>query len=155
MVLNLPEVMSSHEVLGVPNVSAFFGTAPDFWNLLLMGMVKVIPASLLGNRDFATKFAAVSLPINRLVDAVVGSAAGIRIDVKDESNENQSYALWTGRYLSQAVGLCTAAMAVEILTCLESLPPGVMYPEEAISQNAESEARFLSRASKGAIDWKI
>jgi hypothetical protein len=46
MILNLPEVMSTHEVLGVPNVSAFFGTAPDFWNLLLMGIVKVIPASL-------------------------------------------------------------------------------------------------------------
>ena len=29
---NLPEVASAHEVLGVPSVSARFGTAPVFWN---------------------------------------------------------------------------------------------------------------------------
>ena len=36
------------------------------------------------------------------------------------------------RYLSQAVGLCTAAMAVELLSTRESLPSGVMYPEEVL-----------------------
>jgi saccharopine dehydrogenase-like NADP-dependent oxidoreductase/ATP-dependent Clp protease adapter protein ClpS len=115
MILNLPEAASAHEVLKVPNVSAFFGTAPDFWNLLLIALVKIVPASLLGDRDFAAKFAAVSLPVNRVVDAVVGSAAAIRVDVKDESNKIVRTALWTGRYLSQAVGVATAAMALALL----------------------------------------
>jgi len=155
MILNLPEVLSAHAVLGVPNVSAFFGTAPDFWNLLLLAMVKLVPASLLGDRDFATKFAAISLPINRAVDAVVGSAAGIRIDVKDESNETQRRALWTGKYLSQAVGLCTAAMAVELLEIQGELPAGVWFPEEVTLRSLASEKRFLARASKGAMEWQL
>lgn len=155
MILNLPEVLSAHAVLGVPNVSAFFGTAPDFWNVLLLALVKIVPASLLGDRQFATKFAAISLPINRLVDAVVGSAAGIRIDVRNEKNETQRCALWTGRYLSQAVGLCTAAMAMELLEIQGDLPAGVWFPEEVTLRSLETETRFLARASKGAIDWKI
>jgi len=56
-------VLSAHAVLGVPNVSAFFGTAPDFWNLLLLAMVKFVPASLLGDRDFATKYDALSISL--------------------------------------------------------------------------------------------
>jgi hypothetical protein len=82
----------------VPNVSAYFGTAPDFWNVLLIAMVNLLPSTLLASRDFANKLAALSLPINRVVDALVGSSAGIRIDIKGEDNSIQRTAMWTGVY---------------------------------------------------------
>ncbi|KAK6141533.1 hypothetical protein DH2020_024725 [Rehmannia glutinosa] len=42
--LNLPEVRSIHEVLGVPTVSARFGTAPFFWNWGMVAMTYLLPA---------------------------------------------------------------------------------------------------------------
>ncbi|KAJ0083676.1 hypothetical protein Patl1_29520 [Pistacia atlantica] len=39
---NLPEVRSAHEILGVPTVSARFGTAPFFWNLGMVAMTKLL-----------------------------------------------------------------------------------------------------------------
>lgn len=41
---NLPEVRSAHEILGVPSVSARFGTAPFFWNWGMEAMTKLFPA---------------------------------------------------------------------------------------------------------------
>lgn len=40
---NLPEVMSAHEVLGVPTVSARFGTSPFFWNWGMEIMANFVP----------------------------------------------------------------------------------------------------------------
>ena len=57
---NLPEVASAHEVLGVPSVSARFGTAPVFWNWA-MGAVAtfsppVVPSVLAIVLDVLTLF---------------------------------------------------------------------------------------------------
>jgi hypothetical protein len=41
---NLPEVRSAHEILGVPSVSARFGTAPFFWNWGMEAMTKLFPS---------------------------------------------------------------------------------------------------------------
>ncbi|XP_058098665.1 uncharacterized protein LOC131243365 isoform X2 [Magnolia sinica] len=41
--LNLPEVKSAHEVLGVPTVSARFGTAPFFWNWGMEAIANLVP----------------------------------------------------------------------------------------------------------------
>lgn len=41
---NLPEVSSAHEILGVPTVSARFGTAPFFWNWGMEAMTKLLPS---------------------------------------------------------------------------------------------------------------
>lgn len=41
---NLPEVRSAHEILGVPSVSARFGTAPFFWNWGMEVMTKLLPS---------------------------------------------------------------------------------------------------------------
>ena len=41
---NLPEVRSAREVLGVPTVSARFGTAPFFWNWAMEAMTSLLPA---------------------------------------------------------------------------------------------------------------
>lgn len=40
---NLPEVRSAHEVLGIPTVSARFGTSPFFWNWGMEAMTKLLP----------------------------------------------------------------------------------------------------------------
>lgn len=40
---NVPEVASANQVLGVPNISARFGTAPFFWNWTLSAMIKLLP----------------------------------------------------------------------------------------------------------------
>lgn len=40
---NLPEVRSAYEVLGVPTVSARFGTAPFFWNWGMEAMTNLLP----------------------------------------------------------------------------------------------------------------
>lgn len=40
---NLPEVRTAHEVLGVPTVSARFGTAPFFWNWGMEAMASLLP----------------------------------------------------------------------------------------------------------------
>ena len=148
MCLNLPEVRSAHEVLGVPNVSAYFGTSPDFWNLLLLAMAAFLPRTLLNDRRFVQQLASATLPVNRLVDVFAGSAAGIRIDIKDEANRILRTGLWTGKYLSQATGRATAAMALELLELQRQggLSGGVWYPEEVMLGSVESEQRFLSRA---------
>ncbi|GFY94303.1 saccharopine dehydrogenase [Actinidia rufa] len=41
--LDLPEVTSAHEVLGVPTVSARFGTSPFFWNWGMEVMTNLLP----------------------------------------------------------------------------------------------------------------
>ncbi|EKX49272.1 hypothetical protein GUITHDRAFT_162125 [Guillardia theta CCMP2712] len=148
----LAEPCQVYRILNIPNVDATFATAPEFWNVLLRGIVKVIPRKLLSDRSFASKFAAISLPINRLVDAIVGSSAAIRIDVEDKNQQTLS-SIWYGRYLNQAVGVATAAMAMELLE-LQGLPAGVFYPEELemIAPGREEQAEgyqvFLARASK-------
>lgn len=40
---NLPEVRSAHEILGIPSVSARFGTAPFFWNWGMSAMTNLLP----------------------------------------------------------------------------------------------------------------
>ncbi|KAK9128841.1 hypothetical protein Syun_017638 [Stephania yunnanensis] len=42
--LHLPEVRSAYEVLGVPTVSARFGTAPFFWNWGMAILTSLVPA---------------------------------------------------------------------------------------------------------------
>lgn len=46
---NLPEVRSAHEILGVPTVSARFGTAPFFWNWGMSAIAKFVPVVCYGN----------------------------------------------------------------------------------------------------------
>lgn len=42
---SLPEVASGHEVFGVPNISARFGTSPEIWNWAMVAMAKLVPQS--------------------------------------------------------------------------------------------------------------
>lgn len=40
---NLPEVRSAYDILGVPTVSARFGTSPFFWNWGMQAIVNFVP----------------------------------------------------------------------------------------------------------------
>ncbi|CAN0466798.1 unnamed protein product, partial [Phaeothamnion confervicola] len=58
--LPLPQqAFTCHEVLKVPNIDTYFGTAPQGWNYLLAAMAR-LPESVLGNRDLMQALAAFS-----------------------------------------------------------------------------------------------
>jgi saccharopine dehydrogenase-like NADP-dependent oxidoreductase len=78
--LSLIECESCH-LSGVKSVETYFGTAPPFWNSLFVAMTRIIPQSILQNRELMDVFAAASLPMVRLVDSLVGSTNGDRTTV--------------------------------------------------------------------------
>lgn len=71
---NLPETVSAYKYLGVPSVSARFGTDPFFWNWAMWLTARLLPRSLLNDREFVKKFAALSDPFVRAVDKWAGEA---------------------------------------------------------------------------------
>ena len=71
--LDNPDVPTSAEALGVDSCSSSFGTYPTVWNGLF-GAMKVLPRSLLYNKDAMQGLALFSMPIIRAVDAL-----GLRI----------------------------------------------------------------------------
>ncbi|CAI5457587.1 unnamed protein product [Closterium sp. Yama58-4] len=64
--LNLPEVVSAHEVLGVPTVSARFGTAPHMWNWAMHLLRSLLPQV----RPAASVSAAGPQAVQRMVGAL-------------------------------------------------------------------------------------
>ena len=40
---SLPEVSSGHNVFGVPNISARFGTSPEVWNWAMVALARLVP----------------------------------------------------------------------------------------------------------------
>lgn len=69
---NLPETISAYKYLNVPSVSARFGTDPFFWNWAMWLTARLVPRNLLNDRDFVKRFAALSDPLVRSVDKLVG-----------------------------------------------------------------------------------
>lgn len=133
-----------HDILGVGNVKSLFGTAPAFWNALL-GVMAQLPPSLLANEDLMSKLAVFSLPIVRLVDSFAGATNAMRCDVS--SDGIKATALYAHENLEPCVGECVAAFCAAVLS--EAVPPGVWFPEEAISGGGDAAA-VLKLASVGA-----
>mmetsp|Transcript_20087 Transcript_20087/g.22961 ORF Transcript_20087/g.22961 Transcript_20087/m.22961 type:complete len:204 (+) Transcript_20087:357-968(+) len=104
----------------VPNVSSRFGTDPLPWNYLF-GAMKSIPRSILYNRNLMQQFALFSEPIIRVVDKLVGATNAMRVDVstKGGAGDNEKKITVTSLIvhtdLEMAVGLATAAFALEVL----------------------------------------
>lgn len=40
---SLPEVSSGHQIFGVPNISARFGTSPEVWNWAMVALARFVP----------------------------------------------------------------------------------------------------------------
>lgn len=131
----------------VPNVSSRFGTAPLVWNYLFGGM-KVLPRSLLYNRNAMQAFALFSEPIIRLVDRLVGATNAMRVDVtgcalrRDGTKVGRETITLRVAHddLEMCVGLATAAFALEVARSMydfgsgdgatPTVLPGVFFPVE-------------------------
>lgn len=147
--LNLLETASIHDILGVANVKSLFGTAPGFWNSLL-GLMAQLPPSLLANEELMSKLAVFSLPIVRLVDAFAGATNAMKCDVTTSTKDPaiRATALYAHENLEPCVGECIAAFCAAVLT-EGVVPPGILFPEEAIAGGADAAA-VLGLASVGA-----
>ncbi|KAI3822494.1 hypothetical protein L1987_10084 [Smallanthus sonchifolius] len=131
--LNLPEVTSTHEILGVPTVSARFGTAPFFWNWAMDAMTRFLPSEVLRDRNRVQEMVRLFDPVVRVMDGYAGERVSLRED---------------GRQLT---GYSTAAFA---LAALEgSTQPGVWFPEEPEGIAIEARELLLERAAQGTINF--
>jgi Saccharopine dehydrogenase NADP binding domain len=147
--LNLIECESCHES-GISTVETYFGTAPPLWNKLFALMANLIPQKVLQDRSAMTLLAKVSLPMVRLVDTLVGSTNGIRVDVTTKSGEVFT-GLLTHNDLEKSVGDAIAAFATQMLR--GSVPPGVYFPEEVPGIAFRDE--ILADISADAISYSI
>jgi saccharopine dehydrogenase-like NADP-dependent oxidoreductase len=145
--LNLLETASIHDVLGVGNVKALFGTQPGFWNALL-GLMAQLPPSLLSDEKIMTKLAIFSLPIVRVVDFFAGATNAMRCDVTSKKAPGlQVTAIYAHENLEPCVGECVVAFCCSVMS--GKVEPGVWFPEEAIAGGAAA-VEVLSMASVGA-----
>ncbi|GJP42566.1 hypothetical protein CLOM_g2117 [Closterium sp. NIES-68] len=150
--LNLPEVVSAHEVLGVPTVSARFGTAPHMWNWGMQLLRALLPQSVLQDRAAVQRVAGLLEPMVRAADGAAGERVAIRVDLETESGRSTT-ALFSHRRLSVSVGVATAAFAVAVLE--GSAMPGVHYPEQTEAIPLSQRERLLQRATLGARFFAI
>ncbi|KAL2941974.1 Carboxynorspermidine synthase [Bienertia sinuspersici] len=148
--LNLPEVRSTHEVLGVPTVSARFGTAPFFWNWGMAIMTNLLPAEFLRDRKKVQQLVELFDPVVRAVDGISGERVSMRVDLECSDGRN-TVGLFTHRRLSESVGVSTAAFVLAVLE--GSTQPGVWYPEEPEGIVVEARDVLLERASQGTISF--
>ena len=125
-------------------------------------MARLIPQSILQNRDLMTKFALFSLPMVRLIDGFVGSNNGIRVDVTTKTGVIHT-GLLTHRDLEKAVGDAIAAFADQLLKMdTSSIQPGIYFPEEVEEKgvtNPEQKGLFreeiLTSIAADAITYSI
>ena len=143
---------TSHDVLGIGNVKALFGTAPGFWNTLL-GIMAQLPPSLLSNEEIMTKLALFSLPIVRVVDFFAGATNAMRVDVTASTHTSaRATAIYGHPNLEPCVGECVVAFGCAVLS--QRVPPGVWFPEEGVAAGKDA-ASVLQLASVGAHTTEV
>ncbi|XP_077252955.1 saccharopine dehydrogenase isoform X2 [Tasmannia lanceolata] len=147
--LNLPEVRSAHEVLGVPTVSARFGTAPFFWNWG-MEAISLLPKEILRDKSKVQKLVQMFDPVVRAFDGIAGERVSMRVDLEC-SNGRSTVSIFSHKRLSVSVGVATAAFAQAILE--GSTQPGVWFPEEPEGIAIEAREVLLERAAQGTINF--
>ncbi|KAF7153373.1 hypothetical protein RHSIM_Rhsim01G0193400 [Rhododendron simsii] len=148
--LNLPEVRSTHEILGVPTVSARFGTAPFYWNWGMVAMTNLLPVEFLRDRSKVQKLVELFDPVVRAVDEIAGERVSMRVDLEC-TDGRQTLALFSHRRLSVSVGAAAAAFAIAILE--GSTQAGVWFPEEPEGIAIEAREALLKRAAEGTISF--
>ncbi|XP_047159019.1 uncharacterized protein LOC124829535 [Vigna umbellata] len=148
--LNLPEVSSAHEILGVPTVSARFGTAPFFWNWGMEAMTTLLPSEFLRDRNKVQSLVQLFDPFVRALDGIAGERVSMRVDLECASGRH-TVGIFSHRRLSVSVGISTAAFALAILE--GSAQPGVWFPEEPQGIPIEAREVLLERASQGTFNF--
>ncbi|CAO2153358.1 unnamed protein product [Urochloa humidicola] len=76
--LNLPEVKSAFKILGVPTVSARFGTAPFFWNWGMQAFANFLPGDFLRDKNKVQKLVKSVDPLVRAIDGIAGERVSMR-----------------------------------------------------------------------------
>ncbi|KAK1278412.1 hypothetical protein QJS04_geneDACA003654 [Acorus gramineus] len=148
--LNLPEVRSAHEILGVPTVSARFGTAPFFWNWGMVAIANLFPVEFLRDRSKVQELVELLDPIVRAFDGIAGERVSMRVDLEC-SNGRNTVGIFSHKRLSVSVGTATTAFALAVLE--GSTQPGVWFPEEPEGVAIEARKVLLERASEGTINF--
>lgn len=150
--LNLPEVKSAHEILGVPTVSARFGTAPFFWNWGMEAIANFVPANILRDKSKVQQLVRLFDPYVRAIDVIVGERVSMRVDLEC-TNGRTTLGLFTHKQLSVSVGNSTAAFAMALLE--GGTQPGVWFPEQPEGVAVESRGKLLERAAQGTINFVL
>ncbi|KAF8706500.1 hypothetical protein HU200_030776 [Digitaria exilis] len=148
--LNLPEVKSAFKILGVPTVSARFGTAPFFWNWGMQAFANFLPAEFLRDRNKVQKLVESVDPLVRAIDGIAGERVSMRVDLEC-SNGRNTIGLFTHKKLSVSVGFATAAFALAVLE--GNTQPGVWFPEEPEGIAMEARKLLLEHASQGTSNF--
>ncbi|CAM0953826.1 unnamed protein product [Alopecurus aequalis] len=148
--MNLPEVKSTHKFLGVPTVSARFGTSPFLWNWGMEAFANFLPTEFLRDKDKVEIFVELVDPLVRTIDGIVGECVSMRVDLEC-SNGRKTKGLFSHRNFSISVGHSTAAFVLEVLE--GSTQPGVWFPEEPEGIAIESRKLLLERASQGTTNF--
>lgn len=143
---NLPEVISCHRNLGVPSLSARFGTAPEVWNWGMVLAARLLPRNVLQSPDAVRGLTKVLGPLVRALDPIAGEQVAMRVDVEFEDGK-AAVGLWVHDKLSESVGACTAAVALEVAR--GQTEPGVWFPEEAGAVRPDRRRAVLREAAKG------
>ncbi|EEF48935.1 uncharacterized protein LOC8274331 [Ricinus communis] len=148
--LNLPEVQSAHEILGIPTVSARFGTSPFFWNWGMEIMTNLFPPEVLRDRSKVQQLVQLFDPLVRALDGIAGERVSMRIDLECSDGRN-TVGIFSHKRLSVSVGNATAAFVLAILE--GSTKPGVWFPEEPEGIATEAREVLLQRAAEGTINF--
>ncbi|KAM7279727.1 hypothetical protein ACFE04_006861 [Oxalis oulophora] len=147
---NLPEVRSTHEVLGVPSVSARFGTSPFFWNWGMEAMTYLFSPETLRDRSKVKQLVQLFDPFVRAFDGIAGERVSMRVDL-DQSDGSNKIGVFSHRKLSASVGISTSAFVLAVLE--GSAQPGVWFPEEPEGIKVEAREVLLQRASQGTFNF--
>ncbi|KAI3968251.1 hypothetical protein MKX01_018554 [Papaver californicum] len=148
--LNLPEVRSTHENLGVPSVSARFGTAPFFWNWGMEAITSLVPGEMLRDKGKIQQLVQLFDPLVRAVDGIAGERVSMRVDLECKDGRS-TVGIFSHKRLSQSVGTSTAAFALAMLE--GSTKPGVWFPEEPEGIVIDARDLLLKRAAEGTINF--
>ncbi|XP_062084104.1 uncharacterized protein LOC133790467 [Humulus lupulus] len=148
--LNLPEVRSAHEILGIPTVSARFGTAPFFWNWGMEAMTSLLPMEYFRDKSKVQQLVQLFDPIVRALDGIAGERVSMRVDLEFPNGRN-TVGLFSHKRLSVSVGFATAAFALAVLE--GSTKPGVWFPEEPEGIAVEAREVLLKRAAQGTFNF--
>ncbi|KAH9617276.1 hypothetical protein KSS87_009637 [Heliosperma pusillum] len=148
--LNLPEVRSTHEVLGIPTVSARFGTAPFFWNWGMVMMTNLLSPEFLKDKKKVQQLVELFDPVVRAVDGIAGERVSMRVDLECSNGQN-TVGIFSHKQLSVSVGVSTAAFVLAVLE--GSTQPGVWFPEEPEGIAVEARKLMLERAAQGTFNF--
>jgi hypothetical protein len=153
-----PEAATVASELNVTGTSlAAMGTAPDIWNVLLDGLVKLVPRSWWRVPAFSQFLASFSLPLVALSDKYLkwtglGETHAMRIDVRFESKSGEDEdgdggpprgfsVVQSHKSFQQCVGQSVAEFAID---CSLHPSPGVYLPEQRY-RDATARRRIVQR----------